>query len=278
MSDVVFKVQSELNTMVQTLKQIYPNRWPEILANAATETGYYVLNKYKQQLPKYFDRPTDYTINSMYCQPATPNRLEATVQWKDQGSAGKGTSAGRYLQPEVTGGTRRNKRFEASLQYSGRMPAGYFAVPTDDIALDQNGNVPSGLYTKILSALKSSFDSTQNQTTQKGYKGKSDNFLKRFRGEAPGFVDKGRAQAADARARARATKYFVIMPGTPGGLYPGIYESQVILGGRGSRRLFSYVREVNYKATFPFEQIGQDAATAKFPEKLEEAIDKVLKT
>ncbi|RYF10138.1 MAG: hypothetical protein EOO77_22175 [Oxalobacteraceae bacterium] len=233
-----------------------------------------MLNKYKKELSNYFDRPKPFTINSMFLEKATISKQEATIQWKDQGSAGKGTAAGRYLEPETRGGTRSNKRFERSLQYSGQMPQGYFAVPTDDVALDSFGNVSAGLYTKILSALKSSFDSTQNQTTQKGYKGKNASFVGKYR--TFGEKQQAKAAAADNRARKKSAKYFTIQPGQAGGLYPGIYESVVLFGGRGSRRLFSYVKAVNYKNQFPFEQIGFTATDAKFPSKLEEAIDKVV--
>lgn len=257
------KVESELPKMLEKLKGIAPEMWPKILANAANETGYYVLNKYKQQMREIFDRPTPFTINSMYLQKATPSNLEATVQWRD--FAGKGTSAGKYLKPDVEGGTRPLKRFEVSLQQAGLMPRGYFAIPSDKCPLDSFGNVSLGLYTAILSYLRASNDPMQNRRMDRYKRMGASKFVKQFVKTA---MNSEQVARREAKSKAKKAKYFTIQPGQST-LAPGIWQrsqSGVIT------QLFFFSTKAAYKSIFAFNQIGSDAAQSKFPSKLDEAI------
>lgn len=262
------KVENELPQMLSKLAGIEPTQWPKILASAANETGYYALNKYKQQMPSFFDRPTPFTLNSMFLQKATPSSLEAIVQWKD--ASGSNGSAGQYLQPEVFGGARPQKRFERALQAAGLMPAGYVCIPTKDAPIDSFGNVPSAFYQAILTYLKA------NPTTAKSKqiaRLKRQGFLKLTRGVIDTALNYEKAQAKEQRAAQKKAKYFTAINGQGTTLPGGVYERVNLFGG-AIRRLFAYVPLAQYKASFPFYQLGADAAYAKFPEKLDEAIAK----
>jgi hypothetical protein len=265
------KVDSDLPLALEKLKGISADKWPSILAYAANQTGYYVVNKYKQQMPSFIDRPIPFTVNSIYLKPAKVDKVEATVQWRE--FAGTGTSGGKYLRPIVEGGGRRLKKFEKALQNAGLMPRGMLAVPTKDAPVDAYGNVPGALYTKILSYLRANPDGMQNRSVQKLKRMKLKNLVK---GVAKATFNYEKLKAKEDRAKKKAAKYFTVIAGRGNPLPPGIYERVNLFGG-AIRRLFNFVSETTYHATFPFERIGREAAQAKFPEKLDEAIARSLK-
>lgn len=264
------KVESELPKALETLKGVAPEKWGAILAYAANETAYAALNKYKKEMPRFFDNPTPFTINSMRVEKATRTRIEATVKWKDAASGGN--SAGQYLQPEVYGGERRLKKFEAALQGAGLMPKGYRCVPTDEAPKDQYGNVPASIQNAILAYLKANPDTQEKKQAQKL---KNMGFKKLMKGAIKTGLNYEAKQKAEARARAKKSKYFTAIEGNST-LPPGIYERVNLFGG-AIRRLFAFVPTTNYRTQFPFEQIGAEVANAKFAEKLAEAIDKSVK-
>lgn len=258
--------ESELPKMLEQLKGILPDQWPKILAYAANETAFAVLAKYKAVMPSIFEYPTPFTLNSMYVQKAKPQagELDASVQWRD--FAGKGTSAGKYLKPDVDGGLRRSKGFESALMRAGLMPRGYYAVPSSSVQKDSYGNVAPSLFNAILAYLQANNDATQNRRVNSYTKMSTTKFLKQF-GKAAMNADRN-----DKRARAaqkKRAKYFTVQPGDKSALAPGIYE-RITYGV--ITQLFFFVRESQYKAIFPFADIGAQKAADKFPEKLTEAI------
>lgn len=268
---IEIQVNSEIAKALDMLKGVAKDKWPSILAYATNQTGYYVLNKYKQQMPSFIDRPIPFTVNSIYLKPANKTRVEASIQWRE--FAGSGTSGGKYLRPIVEGGARRLKKFEKALQGAGLMPRGMVAVPTKDAPLDQYGNVPGALYTKILSYLRANPDGLQNRSVQKLKRMKTKNL---FKGIAKTALNYQKVQAAEEKKKKKNAKYFTVISGRGNPLPPGIYERVNLFGG-AIRRLFNFVTETSYHVTFPFERIGREAAQAKFPEKLGEAIERSLK-
>ena len=114
-----------------------------------------------------FDRPTRYTLNSLQVVPATKTNLRAELRPKEFG----GRPAWKYLGPEIEGGPRRHKGFERALIARGLLRSNEYVVPSENLKLDANGNVPGSVITQILSALGASRDGHQN-TTKKSAKRK----------------------------------------------------------------------------------------------------------
>jgi hypothetical protein len=98
-----------------------------------------------------FDRPTPFTMRSLFFKPGAKDKPEATVWFKD--FAPKGTPAGEYLLPQVHSGARKPKRLERNLRQHGFLRAGEFVVPASGAPLDRYGNVQRGLITKVMSGL-----------------------------------------------------------------------------------------------------------------------------
>ena len=104
------------------------------------------------EMRRVFDRPTAYTLNSLFVKPSTAQSLSARVMVKD--TAGAGVVPEKFLQPEVEGGTRREKGMEKALRYAGILRSGERVVPSHDMKLDAFGNVPGARVRSILASVE----------------------------------------------------------------------------------------------------------------------------
>ncbi|WP_219924669.1 hypothetical protein [Halomonas sp. ND22Bw] len=105
-------------------------------------------------MKRRFDRPTKFTMNSLYVKRAKKSDRppRATVYFRD--FAPKGTPAGTYLQPQVHSGKRNKKRFEKALIHAGAMRPDEWAIPGGGARRDVYGNVAKGQITQMLSGLR----------------------------------------------------------------------------------------------------------------------------
>lgn len=205
---------------------------PLATAKALTFTGQDVQAAEKREMPRVFDRPTPFTLNSLYLKPATWADLTVRVFFKDL------RFKAHYLVPQVEGGDRPLKRFEKMLQTRGLMPVGMFAVPGERADMDAYGNMSRGQLIKILSAL--------NALPELGYL--------------------ANRSAASAARRARSMKpkalvnYFI---GRPKQNEPmGVWER---VGKTGLRPILIFVKAPRYKKRFDFYGIANSTASRQFP-------------
>lgn len=86
------------------------------------------------ELRKSLDRPTDFTASekAMFIRPATKNRLESVVQFKDRQAS--------YLRYQIDGGVRHPTRKAL------RLPSA--------IGLDQHGNLPRGVIKQLVAVAR----------------------------------------------------------------------------------------------------------------------------
>jgi len=96
----------------------------------------------KAYMPKVFDRPTPYTLNSLKVEHTKNHNLTAAVWFKEPDRMGE-----HYLVPQVEGGKRKLKGFERAL---GGNP---FVPSSRNQKLDRYGNLPYGLIVQMLSVL-----------------------------------------------------------------------------------------------------------------------------
>jgi hypothetical protein len=121
---------------------------PFALAVALTRTAQDVKKAEQAEISKVFDRPTRYTLNSLWMKPAKKQDLEARVWVKDS------ERPDHYLLPQIMGGQRPLKRFEQLLVQRGLMRSSERAVPGAAAKLDGYGNMNRGQIVKILSQLQ----------------------------------------------------------------------------------------------------------------------------
>lgn len=258
---VEFKIESELDFMMSQLERIDPRQWPFVISKALNESGKIARDHLKTQIPRYIENPVPYTLSAVRYSRATRQRLESEIFWFKSGGR---ISGGRYLQPQAEGGSRPQKGFERALQSAGLLPRGWRVVPTPDIARDQFGNVPRSVYNSVIRVLGAMTDDAR----ARAYAG----VIKR-KGIIAGIKD-----LSKEKRKPKLTRYFAIVPSSPGGLPPGIYERRSFGFGIGSRRVFSFVSGVNYTKRFPFEEILTRKTREVFPDELDSSLRLALAT
>lgn len=163
---ITISVKDDMMRVLKKLDALSRRQIPFIVARALTDTARDAKKDLVAIMPRVFDNPTPYTLNSIYVTSANKQTLEAVVGIKDQAS--KGTPAAKYLQPEITGGGRRIKRVERLLSGKGILPAGMAVVPVKDTALDSYGNVKRSEYGSIIRRLeKQSISKASGKRTRK---------------------------------------------------------------------------------------------------------------
>jgi hypothetical protein len=221
-------------------------------------SAYDARNAVKAEMPRVFDRPTRYTLNSVYVDTANASTLTARVWLKDNYGTHK-----HYLMPQVFGGARGLKRFEGLLVRAGFMFPNQRAVPADGVQLNGYGNVSPGLIVRILAQLRVA-------TTPNSYD-----------------VSNAKSRATKRLAK-QGLSYFVLQPSRGityrdrGGaistrnqhLPAGIYEKKKTAFGQAVRAVFIFVDGTNYKPRLFFNKIVTDAVNRGLTARFERALRK----
>jgi hypothetical protein len=228
---------------------------PYATALALTRTAQAVKVGEVAEMARVFDRPTPYTLNSLYMKPATKRQLEARVWLKED--TFKGTPATKYLLPQIEGGGRRMKRFELALQRVGAMPADYQAVPGERMPMDAYGNMERGEIVRILSYLKA--------FGEQGYRAN--------------ITDKRRTRLAKGTKTAYGYAYFVVLPGSKAKhLHPGIWKRVHTGFGSAILPMIMFVRKARYGKRFNFYQVAERVIAREFPRQFAEAARQAMAT
>jgi hypothetical protein len=168
MADV--RVEIDSGDIESRLRDQVTNQIPYAGSVALNNIAVKVRAALVDKMGEVFDRPTPYTLNSLYIKRSTKQNLEAQVLFKDATS--KGTPAARYLSPEVSGGGRSVKRFERALssnigriqEVMSRLGVTSYFVPGAGAQLDGYGNMVRGQFAQILSQLGGQNDRYANET------------------------------------------------------------------------------------------------------------------
>lgn len=231
------------------LAEISDRRFNAALATGLTKTAVAVRDEVRAALPRVFDRPTPYTLNSMFVKGATAQTLEAKVWFKDdRGSSNGGTPATYYLLPNVEGGLRRAKRLEVALRAAGVIPDGWRIIPGQGARLDSYGNIDRGQIVQVLSQLRIQL-----------------------------LAGTTRNMSFDARSQIRAQRkaggrFFVVRPG--GKMQPGVYLRDMF--GRNITPVFIFVSGAQYRKRFDFAGISGRVASARLQDEVNAALAKTL--
>lgn len=241
-------VQHDIDRLLPKLAAVGSRQVPFVVAKALTKTGQIAQRSIKDAMPHTFDRPTPYTLNSLYLKPATKTNLEALVKIKDESF--KGIAANKWLHAQVAGGVRNLKRSERLLQIKGYLKSGEQIVPGKGVALDGYGNIRGGQMSKILGALQANSDPMQNETTASRKRG---------------------------RSKKRKAEYFVGSPG--GGRLPrGVYARTGFAFGSAIKPVLIFTKAGRYRKRFPFHDIVTKVVQRNFDQQLQVAIYYALQT
>lgn len=240
----MFKVSfTGLRERLQSLDRLERDQLPYAAALALTGTAQDVKDAMVEEMGSVFDRPTRWTLNSLFLIPATKAEMVAVVWMKDKAPDSGGMPASEWLTPEIKGGTRTRKRSETMLSEAGHLPAGKYLMPGKGIKLDRYGNISRGTMNKVVSGLGAQQDKHANST-------------------------KSQRSAANLR------RYFLIRRGQ---IPLGIAERT---GKRkaGMRLVIAFGNVPHYSARFDFYGIAQRIAEDRLPIRFELALARALAT
>lgn len=105
----------------------------------------------KNQMKTKFDRPTPFTLNSLFVKPATKLELKAFVGIKDVVKSKASGSPADVLKHQFFGGARKYKRMEGAFRRVGLLNDDEIVVPGGAVQLNAFGNVPNSLIVRLIS-------------------------------------------------------------------------------------------------------------------------------
>lgn len=233
---------------------------------ALNKTAELVRQAINGEMASRFDRPTPYTLRALRVRRASRDDLAAHVDFKDAGSAGKGSSADRYLAPQVYGGSRSKKRSEKALEATG-MSAGQFMIPGAGAPLDQYGNVSRGEVVRLLSYLQA-FPEVGYKANMKdrGRKrlakiGRSEGGLKTI-GGVQYFVSRGKGILPNGRRQPLAA---------------GVWRKTGV-HGVDVKPVFLFTDAPQYTPLLPFYETAEQVFTHEFDQQYESALEAAMRT
>lgn len=233
---MVLKFRVDSKDVQKAIRDLAAEDAPFVTAYALTKTAQDIKSAEVRSMSSVFDRPTKFTLNSLFVKPATKTDLTAEVFFKD----GFGSiPAWRYLGPQVEGGPRRHKAHELRLIKAGHMKPDEFAVPGAGVKLDAYGNISGSLIERILSQVQAA---------------------EQFSGYAANATAKSLK-----RAKKRKTgRYFVLRPDGAGragrNVAPGIYFRASV---RDVVPVIMFVRAPKYQKRFPFYEVARATVDGK---------------
>lgn len=212
-----------------------------------------------EEMRSVFDRPTRYTLNSVYVDPATKAKPEARVWLKD------GDRPTHYLVPQIAGGGRPLKRFEEVMVQAGYMGRGERAVPGAGAQLDAYGNMSRGQIVQILSQLRA-FNlagSDQNATGSRRSRAK--------RAQVQYFLSRGRGAVTGRGAWKNGMK--------EQHLPRGVWMREAF-GAWGSavKPVLLFVSRMQYRLIFKFREVAERVVARRFGGHFDQAYAQARRT
>lgn len=254
-------VKDDIAKVLGTLAKQFPQAAEHAAQRAVTKVAWKVKEAEEREIARVFSNPTNYTLKSVKIR-YRRREIEATVWLKDEGDAGKGTPATKFLAPQISGGDRSAKRFERALQRIGVMPAGWLAMPGEGADIDAHGNMSRGQIVQILAFFRA--------FGEQGYKANMN--------------DKGRARMRKGTKSKRGMDYFAVYPGARNShLLPGIYKRTYFgftgpRGGQASaiKPILIFVPSARYQPRFDFFGIAQRTVEQHFEPEMRAALAKEM--
>lgn len=227
---ITFKIADDFDKLANTLG-VQQRQVRYAAAVSITRTAQDVRADEYEEMRKVFDRPTRYTLNSLFLSPATPANLTATVYLKDT----EGAKRGHYLLPQIQGAGRVLKTFEVQLQRIGVLPPGMFAVPASGAKFDAFGNMQRTQLIQILAYLQA--------FGEQGYKANT--------------TAARRAKLARGSKKTQGMAYFVSGREKGKSLPLGIWQRTHFAKGTAIRPILLFYRQVRYRPIFAFYTTAQ---------------------
>ena len=231
----------DISEALELVQRQLPAAMPYVKATFLTNAATGVQGAIKKQMPVAFDRPTPFTVRSVWVKPAQKSTPKAEVYFPES-AANSGKSRREYIRPGTEGASARSqKRSEMLLVKAGVLPSGWVTVPGSYAMrslLDGFGNMKGQYYRQIIRNLQ--------------LKTRETRLAKPI--SAPSMKRAARMGVEN--------EFFAVTPGKNnlakggGWLPPGVYRRT----GKGGRELLQYlkfVRKAAYRPRLEVQRIAR---------------------
>lgn len=255
----MLKIASNTTVVKQALKKVNQAN-KSAFVSALNKTAFDIRDMEKYEMEKVFDRPTPFTLNSVYLGYATQSKPEAFVAIK------RSSSMYHYIRPNIYGGDRPQKRFELMLRRIGILGQNEVTVPApgSGVRRDMYGNMARGQYVEILSQLQAFYlaGSQQNETPNSRARNVKKHYKARY------FV----ARKGESRVGGGSWK---------GGekvqhLKTGIWAKYKTVFGSAIKPVLFFAPKASYKRIYDFYGVAEKTANKRFGPQFIKAMDKFI--
>lgn len=251
--------------VIASIRDVPERVIPYAASTGLTRTAKAAEQRLVDTMPAVFDRPTPYTLRSLYTEPSTKETLSARVAIKSK-AGNSAIPSERFLEPEVFGGRRSAKRFERALTAVGVMAPGLQAVTAAGSDLqDAYGNLPGRTIQQLLAYFQAfRSDGFKANTTAKrkaalAKKGRTAGGAKTIRGFEY-FASFGQGERAGRRQHLPA----------------GIWRRRGVHGSDIAPVLLFVRRPPTYRRRLDFAGIAEREAQQTFPAEFAKALEAIL--
>lgn len=238
MAEQFIKSNIDISKIVSELSDFQKKLIPQVATDTINHVANIAAKKVRAAMQAVFDRPTLYTLNSVYVLPAKVISTEAFAYVSIKDWPDKGIAANKYLSPQIYGGARNLKRSEEALMRRGFLPTGSLATaPGKGMKLNAYGNIPGSTMVSILSGLGafSEVGYTASRTVK--------------------------SAAKKSKSKTKPRQFAVFDP--PGKGVLGVYE-RYGTDRRKIKPLIAFVQIPQYKPRLKFHEIILDEYNTKF--------------
>ena len=232
---IEISIRSQTSLLERAVLRMSSELRDEATKRVVGRSGALVRRGFVDAMPKRFDRPTPWTVNSVRYAASSDQAVLFLAY-----DTSKGVSAEKYLAAEVRGGARRNKRSEQALEQRGLLPAGMQVAPGRGDELDRFGNLRGGLVVQALAGVGAM----------------------RETGFAANATAKSRQrwQRKGLAHRRTGTPFFVGR--SPESGTAGIYQ---IMGRHRVRAVMHFIAKPIYRERLPFDALAREFAAQIVP-------------
>jgi hypothetical protein len=256
------KIEHNIDVVKQAMEKA-ASQVPFSMMTALNKTAAKARDAVRAEMPRVFDRPTPWVLNSLRIKYATKARLSAEMAFKDSWSSSAGEVGGKtMIAPHVFGGGRSFKGMEVRLYRAGILPTGWTVVPGGGAKLDAYGNMSRGQITTLLNVLGTYTESGYNKANSKTI---------------------ARLAKGNVKKNIYGFTYWVnpaVAVGSARGLHlpPGVYQRVTTGFGSSLKPILIFVNQARYKKRLPFFETAQKVVDAEFPGEFNKAFDEAMRT
>lgn len=256
----LIRVEHDLGKIASLMDSIKERQLPFATAKALTLTAKEAQAETYKEFERKFDRPTPFTMRSLFIKPATKRDLTAEVFVKDRAIGGKNpNSIAAMLRHQFGGGPRIVKVMESALRRAGLLGQGEFIVPGAAAKLDRYGNVSRGQLAQILSQIGVGGAGYDNAPTN------SRRSRKNVAKAGKIFWSRGPGMPSGGSYRGSRKKFDPSTGAYDGTSYQHLPRGAWMRDGRSVKPLLLVVGSApNYRRRIDMDRIGKEAVARHF--------------